>query len=174
MSISWDPEHISSVLSSRLLKADSSDELGSTANGNAPTAAGIDVLITFDHRGISSHANHISLYHGALHWLKKERLAGDSIVLYSLTTTNVVRKYVSLFDGPLSILSSMLQSQDKIIKAVYPARLLYVSGIQSYRKAQMAMTQGHKSQMLWFRYGWIGLSRYVSINDLKRQWPKIG
>lgn len=30
------------------------------------------------------------------------------------------------------------------------------------------MTTAHVSQMRWFRWGWIGLSRYMVVNDLKR------
>jgi len=29
------------------------------------------------------------------------------------------------------------------------------------------MTTAHKSQMRWFRWGWIVLSRYMVVNDLK-------
>jgi N-acetylglucosaminylphosphatidylinositol deacetylase len=35
------------------------------------------------------------------------------------------------------------------------------------RAAQQAMTGAHKSQMRWFRWGWVGLSRYMVVNDLK-------
>jgi N-acetylglucosaminylphosphatidylinositol deacetylase len=35
------------------------------------------------------------------------------------------------------------------------------------RRAQKAMTVAHKSQMRWFRWGWIGASRYMVVNDLK-------
>ena len=50
-----------------------------------------------------------------------------------------------------------------------PRRLLYLSDIQGYRIAQKAMTQAHKSQMRWFRWGWIGVGRYMVVNDLKRE-----
>jgi N-acetylglucosaminylphosphatidylinositol deacetylase len=29
------------------------------------------------------------------------------------------------------------------------------------------MISAHQSQMVWFRYGWITLSRYMYINDLR-------
>ena len=32
----------------------------------------------------------------------------------------------------------------------------------------MAMTRAHVSQMRWFRWGWIGVSRYMVVNDLGR------
>jgi N-acetylglucosaminylphosphatidylinositol deacetylase len=44
-----------------------------------------------------------------------------------------------------------------------------VSGVQDYRKGQQAMTTAHKSQMRWFRWGWIAISRYMIMNDLVKQ-----
>jgi len=49
----------------------------------------------------------------------------------------------------------------------HPSPLLFLSGPQEVRTAQKAMTTAHKSQMRWFRWGWIGLSRYMVVNDLK-------
>jgi N-acetylglucosaminylphosphatidylinositol deacetylase len=40
-------------------------------------------------------------------------------------------------------------------------------GRGAYGAAWSAMTQAHRSQMVWFRYGWITLSRYMVINDLR-------
>jgi N-acetylglucosaminylphosphatidylinositol deacetylase len=31
------------------------------------------------------------------------------------------------------------------------------------------MTTAHESQMRWFRWGWISLSRYMVLNDLKKE-----
>ena len=78
----WDPKDIADLLSQTF-----------AASATRPTD--IDVLITFDSQGISSHANHISLYYGALHWLQQVNPAGAAVALYSLTTTNIVRKYIS-------------------------------------------------------------------------------
>ena len=49
----------------------------------------------------------------------------------------------------------------------HPSPLLFMSGLEEVRIAQKAMTTAHKSQMKWFRWGWIGLSRYMAVNDLK-------
>lgn len=48
-----------------------------------------------------------------------------------------------------------------------PSPLLFVSGWDDLRRAQKAMTNAHISQMRWFRWGWIGLSRYMVMNDLR-------
>ena len=49
----------------------------------------------------------------------------------------------------------------------HPSPLLFLSGVGEMRRAQKAMTVAHKSQMRWFRWGWIGASRYMVVNDLK-------
>ena len=49
-----------------------------------------------------------------------------------------------------------------------PTHLLFVSGWGDWIKSLGAMTKGHKSQMLWFRWAWISLSRYLWVNDLRR------
>lgn len=170
MTMEWDPQDIASMLSRTyapsVVGMDRSDE-GSTTSSSS--AIDIDVLITFDPQGISSHANHISLYYGALHWLRQIDPAGATVALYTLTTINIVRKYISLFDSAFSILSAASQKSGGHLRGHYPDHLLFLSGVSGYRRAQKAMTKGHVSQMLWFRWGWIGLSRYVSVNDLKRE-----
>jgi N-acetylglucosaminylphosphatidylinositol deacetylase len=132
----------------------------------------IDVLITFDNKGISSHANHISLYYGALQWIRQVDPTASTLAMYSLTTTSIIRKYTSVIDVISSLIIGLWRNRDGRKQATdLPNHLLFFSNIYGYRTAQKAMTQGHKSQMLWFRYGWLGLSRYVSVNDLVRVFP---
>jgi len=133
----------------------------------APKAT-IDVLITFDATGISSHPNHISLYHGARQFISlliRNRPGWRSPVdLYTLTGINVVRKYTSFLDAIISLALVAVQKKDP---GEYPSPLLFMSGPTEARTAQKAMTNAHISQMRWFRWGWIGLSRYMVVNDLK-------
>lgn len=155
MTIAWDADKIAAALSSKY-----------TTNGPMP-----DILITFDNKGISSHANHISLPAGARYWLSdlpsEQR---NQTVLYSLVTTNIVRKYMSVVDAPLSVFLYLWQRRGQHDTHDASAdRLLFLSTWNGYRTAQRSMTACHKSQMLWFRYGWIFLSRYISTNDLVRQ-----
>lgn len=172
MTLRWDAEDVASTLSEAFAVSATSKKQSDLANHTSTSGSvDIDVLITFDPRGISSHANHISLYYGALHWLRKIDPAGARVALYSLTTTNILRKYISLFDSPLSILSTALKRSSGGSPSNCPDRLLFLSGVSGYRRAQKAMTNGHVSQMLWFRWGWIALSRYISVNDLTRQHP---
>lgn len=164
MTVTWSKEKIASLLSSAF-----APHLANTLtskSADAPTAT-IDVLITFDRSGVSAHPNHISLYHGARHFIAsliKNRPGWDSPVdLYTLSTVNVVRKYASILD---TITSMMIAAFTKRSVGAHPSPLLFMSGAGEIRTAQRAMTHAHVSQMKWFRWGWIGMSRYMAVNDL--------
>lgn len=171
-----------------------------TANANddcKPPTATIDVLLTFDPAGISNHPNHRSLHYGARAFLSS-LMKGKSgytcpVTLYTLTTTNIIRKYLGVFDAPLTMIAgirnALFSGKDKDDSTATSAsnatsirvgegsgkesrlarRLLFVSGIPEWLKAQKAMVAGHKSQMVWFRWGWITVGRYMVVNDLKRE-----
>ena len=47
-------------------------------------------------------------------------------------------------------------------------RLLFIANPEEYWRIRGAMTTCHKSQMVWFRWGWISLGRYMVVNDLVR------
>lgn len=136
---------------------------------NQPPRCNIDALITFDSSGVSGHPNHKSLYKGAVKFLEAimHRHPGwqRPVSVYTLTSVNILRKYASLMDAPLSIASAVWARKEL---GAAPTPLLFVSGPGNVRKAQQAMYQAHKSQMKWFRWGWIALSRYMVINDLKK------
>lgn len=163
MTENWDPKLVSQLLS-RLF----APNLATMPTNAAPTA-GIDAIITFDEGGVSGHPNHISLFNGAATFLKtlmqRHRGWKSPVKLYTLTTTNVVRKYSSILDSALTILSCILSRKEK---GDFPTPLMMVSFAGDVRKAQQAMTTAHKSQMRWFRWGWIGVSRYMVMNDLKK------
>ncbi|OQU94194.1 hypothetical protein CLAIMM_00588 [Cladophialophora immunda] len=148
--------------------------------------ATIDVLITFDKGGISGHPNHIALYHGACLFLQKI-MKGHSgyacpVTLYTLPSINIVRKYSFILDAIPTLLLGIYESifgnvfgttNAKGKTATGPKsaadRVMFVSDIFRYWKAREAMIRGHKSQMVWFRWGWIGLGRYMVVNDLRRE-----
>lgn len=161
MTQTWDAKAISNLLTSTF-----APKIGNIPTKSAPEA-NIDVLITFDKQGISSHPNHISLYHGALAFAQSIMQSHSgwepAIKLYTLTSVNVFRKYTSIFEAPLTVASAILSKKEG---GNFPTPLLFVSGLGGYRKAQKAMTAAHQSQMVWFRWGWIGVSRYMIVNDL--------
>jgi N-acetylglucosaminylphosphatidylinositol deacetylase len=139
----------------------------SPKSSTQPTAT-IDVLITFDSAGISSHPNHISLFHGARHFIKTlidNRPGWDCpVALYTLTTVGMARKYASIADVVVSMVATSFGKKDLGNR---PSPLVFVSGAADVRRAQRAMTDAHISQMRWFRWGWIGFSRYMVLNELR-------
>jgi N-acetylglucosaminylphosphatidylinositol deacetylase len=146
--------------------------------------ATIDIILTFDQNGISSHPNHISLYHGSRLFLqnimKGHRGHSCPVSLYTLRTTNILRKYSFFLDVIPTYINTIIgtildtSKQSASMKARSKEekradRIMFVSDLSRYIKARRAMVHGHKSQMVWFRWGWIGLGRYMVINDLKRE-----
>jgi N-acetylglucosaminylphosphatidylinositol deacetylase len=165
MTSTWDKTKIAALLSSAF--APNLTNPMKTKGNQQPTAT-IDVLITFDKSGISSHPNHISLFNGARHFIASlihNRPGWNCPVdLYTLTSINIVRKYSSFLD---SLISLVVMAFSKKQMGAHPSPLLFMSGPMDVRTAQRAMTAAHESQMKWFRWGWIGLSRYMVVNDLK-------
>lgn len=136
------------------------------------------VLVTFDESGVSNHPNHISLYHGTKLYFKTHRHEAGR--LYVLKSLNMLEKYSFTF------LTNLELFVDHISKLVI-RRLLKIdinisffsnknytekSSIKFYSDLNMlsvsyaAMAYGHFSQMVWFRYGWLILSRYLTFNHL--------
>jgi N-acetylglucosaminylphosphatidylinositol deacetylase len=164
MTVTWHPRLISN-----LLTATFAPKLASVSSKEAPRA-NIDTIITFDDHGISSHPNHIALYNGAHAFLKAimHRHGGWDcpIKLYTLTTTSILRKYIGVVDAPATLIGALVKRKEL---GSSPTPLLFVSSPVGYRTAQKAMTSAHESQMRWFRWGWITLSRYMVINDLRKE-----
>ena len=149
-----------------------------TSNDAAPEAT-IDVLLTFDKSGVSNHPNHRSLYDGARTFLQSlmKGKAGYAcpVSLYTLTSTNILRKYVGVFDAPVAMISGaiagLVEKKPKQTQSGEQLgnRLLYINGVGDWLSALKAMVKGHQSQMVWFRWGWISIGRYMVVNDLKRE-----
>lgn len=164
MEAQWDPKLIASILTRYFAPA-----LASTPS-TAPPATLLDALITFDAGGVSGHPNHIALYDGAMQFLRglMQRHVGWEcpIKLYTLTSVSVWRKYTSFVDAAATIAACVWRRKER---GQFPTPLLVVNMPTAVRKGQRAMTQAHRSQMRWFRWGWIGLSRYMVVNDLKKE-----
>lgn len=164
-------------------------------NGKKEVTPTIDTIVTFDRYGISGHPNHISLYHGARLFVSQLLAATSSnkekskaqVDLYTLPTLGIARKYSGILDCLPTLLqwawSAGITRKDKHER---PKSLVFMNnlvpswggggeegqgqgGWASVDKAWAAMTKAHVSQMRWFRYGWIGLSRYMYINNLVRE-----
>ena len=103
------------------------------------------------------------------------------VSLYALTTVNIIRKYAFILDVIPTLLSGIFDSifsgaggggggsSSRGARSKVGDKLVFVSDFQRYWKAREAMVSGHQSQMVWFRWGWIGVGRYMVVNDLKRE-----
>lgn len=179
MTVTWSADKVSSLLRDAFVPKPIASQ------SNAPTdqqpTATIDVLITFDSGGVSSHPNHISLYHGARAFLASLTANkpgwSSPIDLYTLTSVNFVRKYTGILDVFATLSSSAMTMWrgpgGKLVTGAemkkHPSGLVFMHGLGrgGWATAREAMTSAHVSQMVWFRYGWITLSRYMFMNDMK-------
>lgn len=167
MTTTWDTANVSALLCSAF-----APHLARSRNTDAAPTASIDVLVTFDNGGVSGHPNHISLYHGAKAFVSM-LVAGKPgwappVDLYTLRTVPIMRKYTGFLDV-LATLASWALGADKTDKK-HPGGLVFLNGLAGHggiTTAWKAMVTAHKSQMVWFRYGWISLSRYMYMNDLR-------
>ncbi|XP_006901461.1 PREDICTED: N-acetylglucosaminyl-phosphatidylinositol de-N-acetylase [Elephantulus edwardii] len=130
--IQWDTQHVASILLQHIEAND------------------ISLVVTFDAKGVSGHINHVAL-HLAMRTLHSEGRLPKGCSVLMLETVNVVRKYISLLDLPLS----QLQTQN----------VLFVLSGKEVTQAKRAMAC-HQSQLLWFRHLYIFFSRYMRINSL--------
>lgn len=196
MTTTWPAEKISTLLcdafapNNNTTTTTPSTSSSSSNSITDPPKATIDVLITFDSGGISSHPNHISLYHGARHFvasLTANRPGWASPVdMYTLTSVGVARKYAGVMDVFATLGATALDvwrgghtgtgkgakggnnSKDKDGRRRPPALVfMHGFGAGGWATAREAMTRAHVSQMVWFRWGWITISRYMFMNDLR-------
>lgn len=147
----------------------SKTRLTNTSEGWIPTPP--DVILTFDSHGVSLHPNHKACYTGALQFLRQYQHDGTRAPsLYTLSSVSILRKYAHVLDIlyiacivdiPSPPNGSRCQSKGE--------RVVLVSNFAEYARTFGAMVHAHRSQMLWFRWGWILVGRYMLINDLKRQ-----
>ncbi|KAF8601571.1 LmbE-like protein [Ceratobasidium sp. AG-I] len=115
---------------------------------------GIASIITFDQRGISSHPNHISLFHGAQLAQRTYASSQSPPSIWVLHTTGVLAKYTGYLGA--------IYRSDKASKGV----VVYASGVREYVTALRAMKE-HWSQLVWFRWLYVGWSRYMWVNELR-------
>ncbi|KAK9469302.1 putative deacetylase LmbE-like domain-containing protein, partial [Lipomyces arxii] len=123
-----------------------------------PYLADIDVVITFDQGGVSGHSNHISLSSFALEYIVSHGQGQREV--WALQSSSILRKYVSFIDIPFTYIYNLLFVSTH-------RSLVIASDVREYANTRDAMTKAHKSQMRWFRWGWISLSRYMVVNDLQ-------
>lgn len=180
MTTEWDSQTIATLLASAFTPP-LPGAAAAKKSADHPPAATIDVLLTFDDHGVSGHPNHVSLYRGARRFvatLVQGKPGWRSPVdLYTLTTVSLARKYTWVFDLVPTLMSwglrlraagmSIAKAKDHPPALVFLADLNPTAAAGGLGTAWRAMTTAHQSQMVWFRYGWIALSRYMVMNDLR-------
>ncbi|KAL4712398.1 hypothetical protein ACJJTC_001559 [Scirpophaga incertulas] len=111
----------------------------------------IDTLVTFDRGGVSSHPNHCAIFY-AIAYMFVEKMLPIRCTVYTLDSVNILRKYITFLDIPLSFILS--------------SKRYFLRWTES-RRVVRAMKL-HRSQMVWFRYLYVVFSRYMVINTLRR------
>lgn len=81
---------------------------------------------------------------------------------------------MSVLDAPVTMLAAVLggmrasrSSREKGRDGA--GRLLFVSGPMEYVRGAKAMVTAHRSQMRWFRWGWVAVGRFMVVNDWRRE-----
>jgi len=119
----------------------------------------IDLVVTFDNYGVSGHINHRALS-AALVELSKNQPSFPPV--YLSISILVTRKYSGLFDLPLTglfYIPRLFQSSPSNNRA------LLVGSWNMYRAARRAF-KSHASQLVWDRWLYMILSRYMYFNEL--------
>ncbi|KAI1788949.1 LmbE-like protein [Ganoderma leucocontextum] len=152
LAVEWDPQVIANTLRPYVLENK------------------IDTILTFDHDGISSHPNHISLPKGVAHLLNALASTPEKPHprLFMLVTVSLHEKYLGVLSPLLKKASIALvrspcgtrTSQD----GGCTRRVVAVSGSEGYALAHRAMRE-HWSQLVWFRWLYVSFSRYMWVNE---------
>ncbi|KAF8724731.1 hypothetical protein AX14_008635 [Amanita brunnescens Koide BX004] len=115
----------------------------------------IDTILTFDDHGVSGHPNHQSLPSGVQQLIRNYNDSSSlPPQLFTLVSVPLATKYSSVISPLLA----------KAIVQFYSPTPVFVSGMQEYWRAVQAMRQ-HESQLVWFRYLYVGFSRYMWVNE---------
>ncbi|KAA1067804.1 N-acetylglucosaminyl-phosphatidylinositol de-N-acetylase [Puccinia graminis f. sp. tritici] len=142
----------------------------------------IDLIITFDHHGVSGHTNHRAIASALSRLVHTDPKFPTTMMLRS---PGLIEKYSSLFWMPYTLyrhhrtLSQDTQktsSTDPIRKRrpsdsrLSSHNTLLISTPGQYWEARRAFNQ-HVSQLAWFRRLWLLSSRLMWINELARVVP---
>ncbi|KZP25025.1 LmbE-like protein [Athelia psychrophila] len=138
----------------------------------------ITTILTFDQGGISGHPNHASIQQGIIRLIHSPERSGFSPTptprLFTLISLPAFGKY----QGPLA---PLLAKYDLALQHLWhttytfflglpkdsteaPHMPVFVSSIRDYRVALRAMYE-HWSQLVWFRWLYVGASRYMWVNE---------
>ncbi|QPG72730.1 hypothetical protein FOA43_000031 [Brettanomyces nanus] len=173
----WDPVEISQRLNGELPKMHfSSKRL---------------IFLTFDEDGVSGHPNHQSLFYGVKRFVdSKDRVfMRMDIRFFKLSTWPIYKKYSGFFWVNFELLRKTIRELgvfDKIrflcneffanvspLKSatVTKAPVMIYNNFNTWIVSLSTMTYAHYSQIVWFRWFWIFLSKYMNSNELVEVLP---
>lgn len=157
MDSNWPNDYVSSVVATHI------DTLSRSHH--------IDALITFDKQGISGHANHIAAYNGT-----RDAAVARDLPLYVLPSLEVWEKYISVTFAVWETISYSgfvpPSSPSKAAPYTPASEILILASPAQYLRAVQAMFK-HQTQLEWFRYFYLVLSRYMFSNRLVLWTPEL-
>lgn len=144
-------------------------------------------LLTFDDGGISGHPNHISLFYGCKQFIRdygnKHLGRYASVRMLALKSWSLPEKYSSFLWvniqlghkylvqlGMIKKLQILLNHQNLVelpenLTVTKHSFMIY-NNFNSWFVSLSTMTYAHYSQIVWFRWFWIFLSKYMNCNEL--------
>ncbi|KHJ80889.1 N-acetylglucosaminyl-phosphatidylinositol de-N-acetylase family protein [Oesophagostomum dentatum] len=102
----------------------------------------IDMVLSFDAGGVSGHKNHSSCFE-ALQEVYTRGMVPEDVQIFVLDSVPLIRKYLGIFDAPLSVARSPFH---------------YFARGRDIAAAWRAMCK-HRSQFVWFRFLYMIFSR---------------
>lgn len=127
-----------------------------------------NIVLTFDKDGVSNHINHKKCFEVASQYYSNNK---KSTLLLTLNSyhNNILLKYSSFGWECLKLLNKLYNpfvSKD-ISPFLKTSHITIFSTYSQYILSLASMLNAHKSQMVWYRYFWWVLSRFVFVNDIK-------
>lgn len=138
------------------------------------------VLLTFDQNGVSDHPNHRSLYYGV------QKYANDTVaqggtgpIVLSLKSWPLIEKYSSFIWVNMQLLWKYIQETklptliNQKVPDLFPLQtesdsFTIYSDFNAWFVSLATMSYAHYSQIVWYRWIWIFLSKYMNSNELIR------
>jgi N-acetylglucosaminylphosphatidylinositol deacetylase len=132
----------------------------------------IDLLITFDHGGISGHVNHKSIAFGIEYYITN---TDKTPLIYEISTVSILFEFSSILDIGRTIIKFLPRLFRSLFSTILPflfsppndQRALFVMSPFGYFQGLKAF-HAHHSQLLWYRHLYATFSRHMFINDLTK------
>ncbi|KAG0671162.1 N-acetylglucosaminyl-phosphatidylinositol de-N-acetylase [Maudiozyma exigua] len=142
-----------------------------------------NLLLTFDSNGVSGHINHRTCHSIAMTY--KSNHDNTILLLLDSYSNNILKKYSAFTLELIKIIihfffetyerfcqnkfipSNLLNYYNDKLQTKNNDKITFFIPFPKYVFAYATMLNAHKSQVVWFRYGWWALSRFVFVNDLQ-------